>query len=62
MKLFFAILVYLIPTVAIAQSVWEKPEVNDNEPRQKEQVKAVTADPDAKYHKHTIPIVNNKEE
>ena len=60
MKLFFAILVYLIPTVAIAQSVWEKPEVNDNEPRQKEQVKAVTADPDAKYLGGAVPMVDGK--
>ena len=63
MKLFFILLAYFIPTIAMAQSVWEKPTTDyDNKDDKTVERKVEKPSKDAKYLAGAVPEVDGKVE
>lgn len=63
MKLFFILLAYFIPTIAMAQSVWEKPTTDyDNKDDKTIERKVEKPSKDAKYLAGAVPEVDGKVE
>ena len=63
MKLFFILLAYFIPTIAMAQSVWEKPTTDyDNKDDKTVEGKVEKPSKDAKYLAGAVPEVDGKVE
>lgn len=63
MKLFFILLAYFIPTIAMAQSVWEKPTTDyDNKDDKTVERKVEKPSKDTKYLAGAVPEVDGKVE